>query len=179
VSTGIDPGSLGSTNDNACSAWENLHNAPALGANHYPGTDLMGVNLIDDLNFVDNNYAEINANVFIQPVDFGQVLSFGINPLPLSNPSHGVAVNLPNGRPACLCGTSFSRTDALHRHIRTASRRDTIGRSGQFPCLLCDNRRGSNSFSRRDHLRQHLGEKGYHKMNKEAIDEYFRTHIDH
>lgn len=45
-----------------------------------------------------------------------------------------------------------------------------------YPCNHSEKHRGNNAFVRRDHLRQHLGEKGYHKMNKARVDEYLRTH---
>jgi hypothetical protein len=89
-----------------------------------------------------------------------------------------------NGR-ACHCGKAFSRKDALARHIRAASHRSTRAMTRKtgpqesselYPCNLCDKHQGCNGFKRRDHLRQHLGVKGYHKMTKAAVDRYLEEY---
>ena len=114
-----------------------------------------------------------NNNAILQPPDSSQhpVTELNTDPITL----HDTDTN--SAAAACLCGKSFSRRDALKRHIETASRRSTqafssLDASELYPCNLCDKYQGINSFKRRDHLRQHLGVKGYHKMNKVAIDKY-------
>jgi len=114
-----------------------------------------------------------NLNAILQPPDSSQhpVTELNTDPITL----HDTDTN--SAAAACLCGKSFSRRDALKRHIETASRRSTqafssLDASELYPCNLCDKYQGINSFKRRDHLRQHLGVKGYHKMNKVAIDKY-------
>ncbi|KAK4453876.1 hypothetical protein QBC34DRAFT_393624 [Podospora aff. communis PSN243] len=88
-------------------------------------------------------------------------------------------IDFASSSPSCLCGKTFSRKDALSRHIRSASLRSTRfttetsgAREKNYACHLCDKFQGVNGFKRRDHLRQHLGVKGYHKLNKEAVDKY-------
>ncbi|KAI1396772.1 hypothetical protein F4819DRAFT_491202 [Hypoxylon fuscum] len=61
----------------------------------------------------------------------------------------------------CICGTKFTRLDALNRHVTSQSRV-----APQYPCEYCYNHQGENGFRRRDHLTQHL--KVYHKI--ETVD---------
>ncbi|KAM7208529.1 hypothetical protein V8F20_001210 [Naviculisporaceae sp. PSN 640] len=142
-------------------------------------------------NVINNHLAAFDANYFntIPPASgVGQLLNPRTTLLPASTNTennHGVAPNLPNGL-HCLCGKKFSRKDSLTRHIRTASRRrhtevllvttdaPELSHPGQNACTLCNKYRGARSFLRRDHLRQHL--RGYHKMDKEAIDKYCHDH---
>lgn len=149
----------------------------------WAGCDVTAIQPVIDVNLIQ---PIIDVGLTQPVVDVDQLLTPKVNPLPASINTHGVADNFSDGKPACLCGKAFSRTDARARHIRTATRCGptvlspvtigTPGPAGLFPCMLCDRHRGAGSFLRRDHLRQHLGEKGYHKMNKEGIDGYFRTY---
>ncbi|KAI1659463.1 hypothetical protein F4813DRAFT_353055 [Daldinia decipiens] len=58
----------------------------------------------------------------------------------------------------CICGTTFTRLDALNRHISSKSRN-----AAQYLCEYCYAYQGENAFSRRDHLTQHL--KVYHRID--------------
>ena len=49
-----------------------------------------------------------------------------------------------------ICSNSFSRKDALSRHLKTAHR-PTIATNAAFLCDICN-----NSFSRKDALSRHL-----------------------
>lgn len=62
----------------------------------------------------------------------------------------------------CLCGTRFTRADALNRHIASKS---TDSGMPKYPCHRCKRHQGKNGFRRQDHLIQHL--RGYHKVNQE------------
>ncbi|XXH01936.1 hypothetical protein Hte_008299 [Hypoxylon texense] len=75
---------------------------------------------------------------------------------------HGSRKHKPYG---CVCGTKFTRLDALNRHITSQS-----SHMPQFPCDYCYNRQGENAFRRYDDLVQHL--KGYHKI--ETADKLLR-----
>jgi len=141
----------------------------------FPG----GVNLLPA--FDDTWFPIIDANIQLQPFDAGQELNAGAASIPVPI-NHGVDMNVA-GNKTCLCGTPFTRRDALERHIRVESGRATqsmpVGNAptvGRYPCQLCDKHWGNNSFHRRDHLRQHLGAKGFHKMNKKGIEKYFETY---
>ncbi|KAI2470356.1 hypothetical protein F4781DRAFT_430379 [Annulohypoxylon bovei var. microspora] len=57
----------------------------------------------------------------------------------------------------CVCGTKFTRLDALNRHITTQS-----PNTPQYPCEYCYDRQGESGFNRLDHLAQHL--KNYHRI---------------
>ncbi|RYP57665.1 hypothetical protein DL770_010611 [Monosporascus sp. CRB-9-2] len=61
----------------------------------------------------------------------------------------------------CICGSKFTRLDALNRHITNKS-----SDAPQYPCGYCYRHQGTNGFRRYDHLVQHL--KGYHKI--ETVD---------
>ncbi|KAM7203193.1 hypothetical protein V8F20_004135 [Naviculisporaceae sp. PSN 640] len=109
-----------------------------------------------------------------------------------SSGNHGVVNDTT--RPTCRCGKTFSRRDSLKRHIQTVTgsirvasietvsclfpltvgSTNVVQQHDPYPCLLCNKHRGARSFLRRDHLRQHL--RVYHKMNREAIDRYFKLH---
>lgn len=56
---------------------------------------------------------------------------------------------------ACKCGSVFSRSDVLARHLNRYH--PTMPK---YPCLHCNRHRGYDGFRRRDHLTQHL--QGYH-----------------
>ncbi|KAI1388506.1 uncharacterized protein F4822DRAFT_403002 [Hypoxylon trugodes] len=64
----------------------------------------------------------------------------------------------------CSCGKTFSRIDSLTRHCASFCKGGNL-----FPCKYCKAYRGNHSFTRRDHLVQHLG--GYHKFSPEEIEE--------
>ncbi|KAK4444735.1 hypothetical protein QBC34DRAFT_180018 [Podospora aff. communis PSN243] len=120
---------------------------------------------------------ELDGNPFMQSLTFGEELTTDSNPLPVPFTLQVHDTDTNSVVPACLCGNTFSRKDALNRHIQTASRRSSQAFLGSdtsdlYPCTLCDKHRGTNAFKRRDHLRQHLGVKGLHKMNKAAVDKY-------
>ncbi|KAL7627308.1 hypothetical protein AAE478_001499 [Parahypoxylon ruwenzoriense] len=57
----------------------------------------------------------------------------------------------------CICGTRFTRLDALSRHISSQS-----SAAPQYPCDYCNNHRREKAFRRLDDLVQHM--KGYHKI---------------
>jgi hypothetical protein len=120
-------------------------------------------------------WAGVDGNTLMLPPVFDHELTIDSNPHPTPSTIH--SIDTTSAAPACFCGKTFSRNDARNRHIRTASRRSgqassVSNTSGLYPCNLCDKHQGYNGFKRRDHLRQHLGVKGYHKMSKEAIDKY-------
>ncbi|KAM7203986.1 hypothetical protein V8F33_001957 [Rhypophila sp. PSN 637] len=52
----------------------------------------------------------------------------------------------------CLCGSGFTRSDALTRHAKGHSPEQ----SAKFECPLCEKHDGEQAFKRRDNLRQHL-----------------------
>lgn len=55
----------------------------------------------------------------------------------------------------CKCGSLFSRSDVLVRHLNRYH--PTMPK---YPCLQCNRHRGYDGFRRREHLDQHL--QGYH-----------------
>ncbi|KAI8625893.1 hypothetical protein F5Y19DRAFT_449127, partial [Xylariaceae sp. FL1651] len=59
----------------------------------------------------------------------------------------------------CICGSKFTRPDALKRHIKSKNK------VAQYPCLLCDRHQGPKAFTRADHLTQHL--RGVHKQGRD------------
>ncbi|KAK0631273.1 hypothetical protein B0T14DRAFT_559090 [Immersiella caudata] len=124
-------------------------------------------------------WTSVNGSGLMQPLGFRPDLNLDAYPLPIPPIVHDTDTS--SATPTCLCGKEFSRKDALLRHIGTASRRSiqsfsALDASELYPCNLCDKHQGINGFKRRDHLRQHLGIKGYHKMNKAAVDEYFNKY---
>ncbi|KAK4443066.1 hypothetical protein QBC34DRAFT_478588 [Podospora aff. communis PSN243] len=76
--------------------------------------------------------------------------------------------------PTCThCNKTFSRPDALKRHLKSscnANSESNIHYRAQagFTCDLCDP--GAKTFKRRDHLLQHL--RVYHKMSEGAVERY-------
>lgn len=56
----------------------------------------------------------------------------------------------------CMCTKTFSRLDVLNRHTQI------FNPEVSFPCPYCQKYRGPRSFSRRDHLAQHL--RGFHNI---------------
>ncbi|KAI0900294.1 hypothetical protein F4806DRAFT_491181 [Annulohypoxylon nitens] len=67
---------------------------------------------------------------------------------------------------ACSCGRSFTRSDALDRHLRS-----NLKDERPFPCTFRKCPRSKRGFSRRDHLAQHL--QNYHKLNQKQFNEVF------
>ncbi|KAK3369949.1 hypothetical protein B0H63DRAFT_514180 [Podospora didyma] len=176
-------------NDSAFPTGENLVNGVALGSGQYflgTGLPLASETPNPLINFAGNTLSGVDANAFMPTTDdLGQLLSFEVNPPPPSIDTHGVDTNIAGGKPACICGKSFTRADSLRRHIQFASHRaratlafsvtsGTREAADLFPCVACDKHRGNESFTRRDHLRQHL--RVYHKMNKEFVDEHLRAY---
>ena len=77
------------------------------------------------------------------------------------------AVNDHGGRSghnpfSCICGSAFSRSDALSRHLKAKAPSRKLP---QHPCPHCRRHRGMDGFRRRDHLIQHL--RTYHKFEAE------------
>lgn len=71
----------------------------------------------------------------------------------------------------CLCGSGFTRSDALNRHIKSNSKDAPKYRC---PRPGCKNRHpGRNGFHRKDNLLQHLT--GYHNEDQEFTDRLFPT----
>ncbi|KAI6085110.1 hypothetical protein F4821DRAFT_279655 [Hypoxylon rubiginosum] len=63
----------------------------------------------------------------------------------------------------CSCGKRFSRVDSLSRHC-APFRED----KKKYPCNFCKRHRGKQSFTRRDHLIQHL--EVYHAFDQKTIE---------
>ncbi|KAK0658037.1 hypothetical protein B0T16DRAFT_71622 [Cercophora newfieldiana] len=159
---------------------------PSLGAFMQPTQTLAPFAGSDNLG---GGYIDPSLGAFMQPMDSIQALEPTLTafPAPVVSDGHGVAPDIT--KPTCLCGIAFSRMDGLRRHIRVRNHNaaravpaweragllQAVNGQG-YPCTLCDKYRGNNSFGQRDHLRQHLGVKGLHKMNKEAVDDYIRRH---
>ncbi|KAH7357105.1 hypothetical protein BKA65DRAFT_221174 [Rhexocercosporidium sp. MPI-PUGE-AT-0058] len=61
---------------------------------------------------------------------------------------------------ACLCGSSFSRTDVLNRHLEKYDTDDP-----KHPCKYCKRHRGANGFRRLDHLMQHIRNYHHHELD--------------
>ncbi|EFY97918.1 hypothetical protein X797_006566 [Metarhizium robertsii] len=58
---------------------------------------------------------------------------------------------------ACHCNSSFTRLDALKRHLNSkAAGPETSKAKARHSCLFCDKHAGEKGFHRRDHLLQHL-----------------------
>ncbi|XDG03612.1 hypothetical protein ABKA04_003227 [Annulohypoxylon sp. FPYF3050] len=62
----------------------------------------------------------------------------------------GEGLRIRNATSTCICGSRFSRLDALTRHIKSKS-----NDIPKYPCNDCDRHQGMNGFHRRDHLVQH------------------------
>ncbi|KAI0381645.1 hypothetical protein F5Y04DRAFT_288477 [Hypomontagnella monticulosa] len=64
----------------------------------------------------------------------------------------------------CACGKSYTRVDALRRHIKSQSNATPL-----YPCGYCYEHQGEKGFRRIDNLIQHL--EGYHKIkNPEKLN---------
>ncbi|KAI0966003.1 hypothetical protein F4678DRAFT_309332 [Xylaria arbuscula] len=72
--------------------------------------------------------------------------------------SHARVTASPRGSTTfgCVCGDTFSRVDALNRHISNKNNRPTT------PCPLCKHDGSPKMFPRTDHLYQHL--RTFHKI---------------
>ncbi|KAK0743894.1 hypothetical protein B0T18DRAFT_448469 [Schizothecium vesticola] len=62
----------------------------------------------------------------------------------------------------CTCLRSFARLDTLKRHCQAKN-----GTAEAIHCPLCTKHDGDKSFTRRDHLQQHLA--GYHKLDHKGL----------
>ncbi|KAI1300793.1 hypothetical protein F5Y03DRAFT_223947 [Xylaria venustula] len=82
--------------------------------------------------------------------------------------SHARVADFPRGYTTygCVCGDIFSRVDALDRHILSKNK------VPKADCSLCEeDDKPSKSFSRTDHLYQHL--RTYHKIRAGRIPPWF------
>ncbi|KID83059.1 Zinc finger, C2H2-type/integrase, DNA-binding protein [Metarhizium guizhouense ARSEF 977] len=69
---------------------------------------------------------------------------------------------------ACHCNKSFTRLDALKRHLNSrAAGRETSKAKARHSCLFCGKYAGEKGFDRRDHLLQHLRVR--HRFEESAI----------
>ncbi|KFG79592.1 hypothetical protein MANI_022042 [Metarhizium anisopliae] len=69
---------------------------------------------------------------------------------------------------ACHCNKSFTRLDALKRHLNSrAAGPETSKAKARHSCLFCGKYAGEKGFDRRDHLLQHLRVR--HRFEESAI----------
>jgi hypothetical protein len=61
---------------------------------------------------------------------------------------------------ACQCGSRFSRSDVLDRHLKSFGTDEP-----KHPCKYCKRHRGPQGFKRLDHLMQHIRNYHHHDTN--------------
>ncbi|KAI1126554.1 hypothetical protein F5Y10DRAFT_210519 [Nemania abortiva] len=83
-------------------------------------------------------------------------------------PQHGPQAG---GGLKCVCGGTFSRSDSLERHIASKNK------VAKVYCSLCEHDETAKSFSRLDHLAQHL--RTFHKIPKGRIPEDLAVQFAH
>ncbi|KAI3320596.1 hypothetical protein HD806DRAFT_524623 [Xylariaceae sp. AK1471] len=71
----------------------------------------------------------------------------------------------------CVCGNTFARLDVLERHIASKNK------VAKFLCPLCNHDQVLKTFSRADHLPQHL--RTFHKIPGGKIPEDFAASLAH
>ncbi|KAK4213583.1 hypothetical protein QBC37DRAFT_422681 [Rhypophila decipiens] len=72
----------------------------------------------------------------------------------------------------CHCGSAFTRSDALTRHAKGHSPKQSV----QIRCHLCVTHKPDQVFNRRDNLRQHL--EVWHRLEGSWLDLHTALEVD-